>query len=327
MQRHRSYDLVPLFLFAFVPTIASAQRADTTVQIAARPVHAGVATLVPEISIGVFDGADAYMFGDVVEVAVAKDGSIYVFDRQVPALRKYDANGKFVKTFGRKGQGPGEYVSGGGLAVLPDGRVLLWDTGNWRINVYSPAGELLTHLSTPSGLDGNATMITSRAMLVDTAGHIYLRSNIREPRSDASPAIGPGRQVWVRRKPDGTVVDTIEVPTFGRAPRTLRATSTSGGGTASSSTNLPFDPLPAWTLSPLGHRVSGMPDRYAFEITRPGQPILSVRRDIKPDPVTAAERKEVRDRIETMMRRTDPKWNWSGDHGCPDAQRHHPRRR
>ena len=55
-----------------------------------------------------------------------------------------------------------------------------------------------------------------------------------------------------------------------------------------------------------------MPDRYAFEITRPGQPILSVRRDIKPDPVTSAERKEARDRIETMMRRTDPKWNWSG---------------
>ena len=64
------------------------------------------------------EGAEEYLFGDITELAVAPDGSIYVFDRQVPALRKYDAKGKFVRTFGRKGQGHGEYLSGGVLAVL-----------------------------------------------------------------------------------------------------------------------------------------------------------------------------------------------------------------
>lgn len=311
MHRHRINNFVPLFLLAAVPTIAIGQRSDTTVRMAARPVHAGVATLTPEISIGEIDGAEEYLFGSIVDLTVARDGSIYVFDRQVPALRKYDVNGKYVKTFGRKGQGPGEYLSGGGLGILPDGRVLLWDTGNWRINVYSPNGELLTHYSTPSGMGGGSTLTTQQAMVVDTLGNIYLRNSVRPARVEGQP-MQSGRQVWIRRKADGTVADTIDAPIFPRAPRTLTATLNSNGGTASSTSPLPFEPIGVWAISPHGLIVSGFPERYAFEITRPGQPVVSIRRDIKADPVSAAERKEAKDRIETMMRRTDPKWNWNG---------------
>ena len=311
MQRHRIHSFVPLFFLAAMPTIAVAQRSDTTVRMAARPVHAGVATLTPEISIGEIDGAEEYLFGSIVDLTVARDGSIYVFDRQVPALRKYDVNGKYVKTFGRKGQGPGEYLSGGGLGILPDGRVLLWDTGNWRINVYSPNGVLLTHYSTPSGMDGNSTLTTQQAMVVDSLGNIYLRNSVRPARVEGQP-MQPGRQVWIRRKADGTVADTIDAPTFPRAPRTLTATLNSNGGTASSSAPLPFEPIGVWAISPHGSVVSGFPERYAFEIARPGQPVVSIRRDIKADAVSATERREAKDRIETMMRRTDPKWNWNG---------------
>ena len=225
---------------------AQQQRGDTTIRMAARPVHAGVATLVPEISIGVFDGADEYMFGEVNELAVARDGSIYVFDRQVPALRKYDANGKFVKTFGRKGQGPGEYISGGGLGVLPDGRVLLWDTGNWRINVYSPNGDLLTQFNTPGNLGPNTTYVTSRAMVIDTAGFIYLRQSVRERPVAGQSGPPASRNVLIRLRADGAVVDTIEAPKFSHTPRSLTASLTTfdrqlqhvGAGAVRSAANL-----------------------------------------------------------------------------------------
>jgi hypothetical protein len=75
---------------------------------------------------------------------------------------------------------------------------------------------------------------------------------------------------------------------------------------------LPFEPIGVWAISPHGVIVSGFPERYAFEIIRPGQPVVSIRREIRPDPVSATERKEAKDRVETMMRRTDPKWNWNG---------------
>jgi len=99
------------------------------------------ANLIPEMRIGVLDGADEYMLGEVRSLAVSDSGEIYLMDSQVPALRKYSAEGEFVATFGREGGGPGEYKNpDGGLAVLPDGRVVLRDPGNNRFSVYSADG-------------------------------------------------------------------------------------------------------------------------------------------------------------------------------------------
>ncbi|HSM03166.1 MAG TPA: hypothetical protein VK858_01020, partial [Longimicrobiales bacterium] len=51
------------------------------------------ARLVPEVEIGVLDGADEYMFGSIVSLAAAADGTIYVMDRQALALRVYEPDG------------------------------------------------------------------------------------------------------------------------------------------------------------------------------------------------------------------------------------------
>jgi len=282
-----------------------AQRADTIVKMAAKPLHAGVSTLVEEVSIGVADGAEEYMFGDVADIAVARDGSIYVYDRKVPAIRKYDANGKYVRTVGRKGQGPGEYLSGSGLAVMRDDRLLLWDTGNWRINVYSPAGESVATWSTPSGMSGSSTATYSRALTVDTAGFVYFRRDIinRLPP-------GTRRTVWVRLRSDGTLADTLPMPELPGAARSLNATSSDGHSTMGVA--LPFGPVPVAILSPLGYLVTGVPERYAFEVRVPGQPVLSVRRDLKPRPVTSAERDSAKSAVAQRLRQVDPLWTWNG---------------
>src|SRR5688572_11404822 len=70
--------LAPFAPLALSPARPLAQQADTVVRVAGAPRHAGIATLVEEISIGVVDGAEEYTFGDVTDVAVGKDGSIYV---------------------------------------------------------------------------------------------------------------------------------------------------------------------------------------------------------------------------------------------------------
>jgi 6-bladed beta-propeller len=282
-----------------------AQRADTMVKMAGRPLHAGVATLIEEISIGVADGAEEYMFGDVADIAVARDGSIYVYDRKVPAIRKYDVKGKYARTIGRKGQGPGEYLSGSGLAVLRDDRLLLWDTGNWRINVYSPAGESVATWSTPSGMSGSSTATYSRALTVDTAGFVYFRRDIINRLQP-----GTRRTVWVRLRADGTLADTLPMPELPGAARALNATSPDGH--SSVGVALPFGPVPVAMLSPFGYLVTGVPDRYSFELRVPGQPVLSVRRDVKPAPVTSAERDSAKNAVAERMRQVDPLWTWNG---------------
>ena len=106
-------------------------RVDTLVRTVQAPRYAGVAMLVEEASIGVADGNEEYMLGAVADIAIGRDGSVYVFDGQVPVVRHYDANGRFLRRIGRSGSGPGEYRSTSGIAIAPDGRLLFCDTGNW----------------------------------------------------------------------------------------------------------------------------------------------------------------------------------------------------
>jgi hypothetical protein len=171
--------------------------ADTIVRVAQQPLHPGVATLKEELSIGVADGAEEYMLGEIADIALARDGSIYVFDRQVPAIRHYDTQGKFLRTIGRRGQGPGEYHSASGLAALRDGRLLLWDTGNWRINVYAANGDVLTNGPRPAAWGGGTAMY-SRAIMVDMSIGHHAQDDSRHSNGMNRPT------VWLRYRPDGT---------------------------------------------------------------------------------------------------------------------------
>jgi len=54
----------------------------------------------------------------------------------------YDKNGVFVRTIGRQGQGPGEYVFPGQVYFDPDGNVCVRN-GGIELNVYGKDGVFL----------------------------------------------------------------------------------------------------------------------------------------------------------------------------------------
>ncbi|MGH7130044.1 MAG: hypothetical protein ACREIV_15845, partial [Planctomycetaceae bacterium] len=109
-------------------------------------------TLVPELTIGVLEGDEAYMLGSITSLAVSTSGEIHALDRQVPVLRKYGRDGRHIANFGREGGGPGEYKSpDGGLVVFPDGRVAARDPGNARIQIFAQDGAPLAEWPLPSG--------------------------------------------------------------------------------------------------------------------------------------------------------------------------------
>src|SRR6185436_11967563 len=127
----------------------------------------------------------------------------------------YDANGKFQRNIGRKGQGPGEFGATSGLAIARDGRVLQWDTGNWRINVYSPLGASLA--SWPVMGDGMSS--GSGGLVVDASGMIYVR------RAAFAPRGAPPTTMWIRMNANGTVRDTLRLPASVPSLPTLEATA------------------------------------------------------------------------------------------------------
>ena len=66
--------------------------------------------LVEELVVGDAEGDFDYMFGRrPPRIAVATDGRIAVLDGGNYRVQVYDADGAFLATMGRQGQGPGEF--------------------------------------------------------------------------------------------------------------------------------------------------------------------------------------------------------------------------
>ena len=85
----------------------------------------------PLVRIGMVDGPEEYLFGNVTGAVRLEDGSIVVADEQSYAVRRYDATGRHMWTGGRQGEGPGEY---GGLRLLrgcPGAAITVFD---WHLD-------------------------------------------------------------------------------------------------------------------------------------------------------------------------------------------------
>ncbi|MYA64182.1 MAG: hypothetical protein F4139_08265 [Gemmatimonadetes bacterium] len=69
-------------------------------------------------------------------------------------VRCVDRSGAVVGTFGREGEGPGEFESLSDVLGGPDGTVGALDIGNDRFGVYQPSGTLLTEVPLPGAAVG-----------------------------------------------------------------------------------------------------------------------------------------------------------------------------
>ncbi len=68
-------------------------------------------------------------------------GNIFVLDGRENRIQVFDASGRYVKTIGRKGQGPGEFQAPERLLISPQGEIFVWDSA--RISVFSADGRYL----------------------------------------------------------------------------------------------------------------------------------------------------------------------------------------
>ena len=75
------------------------------------------------LELGVADGTGADVFGSIRSITVGDDGEVFVLDAMAQEVRVFDGNGAHLRSFGRRGEGPGEFGYADGLALDPDGRV------------------------------------------------------------------------------------------------------------------------------------------------------------------------------------------------------------
>ena len=76
--------------------------------------------------------------------AVDDQDSVYIEDDSDMAIKVFDAQGKFLRSIGRQGSGPGEFAGIDEVIPLPGGRLLVTDFEVRRTSFFSPDGRFLT---------------------------------------------------------------------------------------------------------------------------------------------------------------------------------------
>jgi len=108
------------------------------------------------------------------DVAIAKDGSIYVVDGGNFRIQVFDQDGKFVKTFGGIGRRSGQFARPKEIAVDRDGNVYIVDTAFANVQIFNPEGQLLLDVAGRRDGDVPGGFMLPSGIAVDADGRIYL---------------------------------------------------------------------------------------------------------------------------------------------------------
>lgn len=270
-------------------------RGDTTiVHTIAGSVWGDSIALVEEFRIprGEPDGPTS--FGEVRAIAIGNGDALYVYDGSSQEIRMFDSTGRFLRTIGRTGSGPGEYRDVTALAIHANGDLLVRDPVLQHIHRYSPTGTPVTSWRLPSGLyDANS-------LTTDAVGVVY-----------ATILTGPilPNVPWpmgtVRFDSSGKLRDTVP------APRWAAILSDPG----------PYAPEGLWAWSSTGDHVAAFGGKYAVELRHPDGTVTRIERSgVVPVPVPEAERQELRALLAARQREPDE----AGGATPPDIPREKP---
>lgn len=203
-------------------------------------VDIAVWQLVELFRIGSIDAQGAERFGDFIALEADSTGTLFVADNQSSEIRVFGGDGEHLRTFGRRGSGPGEFLDLIGLTRDPAGRLWAADFGNRRLVALDSLG----------GETESRTLMGFRSEpwwgRIDDQGTVH---NVILLFLPPTP-----RLAFVR---DDSPEDTLYLPPYSV---TQREVVTADG--QQRLINVPHGDRPRWTLDGDGHLWFGTTDRY-----------------------------------------------------------------
>lgn len=226
--------------------------------------------LKEELSIGVREGDEKYMFGANVAFNTDHEGNFYVTDWDKREILKYDPSGKYVRTIGRKGQGPGEFQNLSIARFDRDGTLYVTDLSSQRISFFDKDGTYLRQTPIP-----------------DVFEDLYIGAKGGYVSSRTIPAESDGGMAF--KIVDGFFNDKFELATefnvrlSAYKPPSGRDATSRAKFTAGILSDLAFRPGPMHLVAADGTIYFGYPEDYAIDVYSPeGRKIKTIRRAYDP---------------------------------------------
>jgi hypothetical protein len=243
-----------------------------------------------EFRLGVAQGTEAEVFGQIGPAAVTDGGELWFFDNLPPRIHRFSLDGEPLGTVGRGGEGPGEFAQVRGMLALEGGDVVVMDAGTGRLTRFGPDGTLVGSMPLPAGVQGGA-------IGRDLAGRLYVR--VRH-RSDPTGPPAWGVYEWLRLDDDLSVADRLPAPPEDRDVVMVFVTPTG-----------PVTPNLTRTLSVLGGTGEVIWAHNRSYVLRRGSPdpetadtfgVVAARPVLK----TPGERRELEERLQQAMGSSAP---------------------
>jgi len=133
--------------------------------------------------------------------AIGPDDNLYVTDSS-QRVTVISPAGQVLRRWGKHGSGPGEFdfISVDptvptdvqqGIATGPDGKVYVSDSGNARVQVFTPQGRFVRQFGSYGS--GKGQFLRPSDLAVDKAGNVYVADDQSETLTKFSPA---GKVIW-----------------------------------------------------------------------------------------------------------------------------------
>ena len=160
----------------------------------------------PAVEIGVEEGEEPYMLSRVFDALRLPDRRILVGNSSTGEIRVFDSQGIFLKSVGRKGNGPGEFAEFSSIRFwrLRDGSLLGYDGGNLRVHLFDSTLAYQRTVRIESTRDGLRAFLQG----VFADGSWQMLALVPELKNEPGTYLRSAQQ-FVRFKPDGTPDTTL----------------------------------------------------------------------------------------------------------------------
>jgi len=90
---------------------------------------------------------ERYLLLRPADVVVDEEGSVFILDAGNHEVKKYDRDGNFLGSFGKKGIGPGEFVGATHMDMFPNGEIIINDLAVRVVNIFDRNGDFMGRIN------------------------------------------------------------------------------------------------------------------------------------------------------------------------------------